>query len=160
MQWKIRLFDSACCQTFMFHLIFFFIPWGLMVLHYILIAFMVQALLTETIIIDSTQIRPLWRHYFQNTQGLIFVVDSNDRDRIVEARDELHRMLNEVLEQFKTMQVYLLLEYLMGICFWYVNVPRATYLHLFIIQNWLVYKVARYNTWPFLFELVPSIYYS
>ncbi|KAC9916958.1 hypothetical protein E3N88_45086 [Mikania micrantha] len=38
---------------------------------------------------------PLWRHYFQNTQGLIFVVDSNDRDRVVEARDELHRMLNE-----------------------------------------------------------------
>ncbi|EYU38397.1 hypothetical protein MIMGU_mgv1a0189281mg, partial [Erythranthe guttata] len=41
------------------------------------------------------EIRPLWRHYFQNTQGLIFVVDSNDRDRVVEARDELHRMLNE-----------------------------------------------------------------
>lgn len=38
----------------------------------------------------------MWRHYFQNTQGLIFVVDSNDRDRVVEARDELHRMLNEV----------------------------------------------------------------
>ena len=44
----------------------------------------------------ALQIRPLWRHYFQNTQGLIFVVDSNDRDRIGEARDELHRMLNEV----------------------------------------------------------------
>ena len=43
------------------------------------------------------QIRPLWRHYFQNTQGLIFVVDSNDRDRVGEARDELHRMLNEVI---------------------------------------------------------------
>jgi GTPase SAR1 family protein len=43
----------------------------------------------------DTQIRPLWRHYFQNTQGLIFVVDSNDRDRVSEARDELHRMLNE-----------------------------------------------------------------
>ncbi|CAK9883307.1 unnamed protein product [Sphagnum jensenii] len=41
------------------------------------------------------KIRPLWRYYFQNTQGLIFVVDSNDRDRIVEARDELHRMLSE-----------------------------------------------------------------
>ena len=27
------------------------------------------------------KIRPLWRHYYQNTQGLIFVVDSNDRDR-------------------------------------------------------------------------------
>jgi ADP-ribosylation factor protein 1 len=41
------------------------------------------------------KIRPLWRHYFQNTQGIIFVVDSNDRDRIVEAREELQRMLNE-----------------------------------------------------------------
>jgi ADP-ribosylation factor protein 1 len=41
------------------------------------------------------KIRPLWRHYFQNTQGIIFVVDSNDRERIGEARDELLRMLNE-----------------------------------------------------------------
>ncbi|KAI9754649.1 MAG: hypothetical protein M4579_004612 [Chaenotheca gracillima] len=41
------------------------------------------------------KIRPLWRHYFQNTQGIIFVVDSNDRDRILEGRDELQRMLNE-----------------------------------------------------------------
>ncbi|TID15045.1 hypothetical protein CANINC_004716 [Pichia inconspicua] len=41
------------------------------------------------------KIRPLWRHYFQNTQGIIFVVDSNDRDRIAEAREELQRMLNE-----------------------------------------------------------------
>ncbi|WFD38444.1 uncharacterized protein MJAP1_001397 [Malassezia japonica] len=41
------------------------------------------------------KIRPLWRHYFQNTQGIIFVVDSNDRERIPEAREELQRMLNE-----------------------------------------------------------------
>lgn len=41
------------------------------------------------------KIRPLWRHYFQNTQGLIFVVDSNDRDRISEAEKELHNMLRE-----------------------------------------------------------------
>merc|ERR1712233_176166 len=41
------------------------------------------------------KIRPLWRHYFQNTQGIIFVVDSNDRVRVVEAREELQRMLNE-----------------------------------------------------------------
>jgi len=41
------------------------------------------------------KIRPLWRHYYQNTQGLIFVIDSNDRDRIIEARDELTKMLNE-----------------------------------------------------------------
>ncbi len=41
------------------------------------------------------KIRPLWRHYFSNTNGIIFVVDSNDRDRIDAAREELHRMLNE-----------------------------------------------------------------
>nr|ABD65454.1 Arf5 [Suberites domuncula] len=41
------------------------------------------------------KIRPLWRHYFVNTQGLIFVVDSNDRERINEAKDELARMLQE-----------------------------------------------------------------
>lgn len=41
------------------------------------------------------KIRPLWRYYFQNTQGIIFVIDSNDRDRIAEAREELQQMLNE-----------------------------------------------------------------
>ncbi|XP_023279967.1 ADP-ribosylation factor 1-like [Seriola lalandi dorsalis] len=43
----------------------------------------------------QTVIRPLWRHYYTNTQGLIFVVDSNDPERIKEAGDELHRMLEE-----------------------------------------------------------------
>merc|ERR1712062_441695 len=41
------------------------------------------------------KIRPLWRHYFQNTRGLIFVVDSNDRERIDEAQKELQEMLKE-----------------------------------------------------------------
>ncbi|CAL1300834.1 unnamed protein product [Larinioides sclopetarius] len=41
------------------------------------------------------KIRPLWRHYFQNTQGLIFVVDSNDRERIGKAREELMRILSD-----------------------------------------------------------------
>merc|ERR1712151_1470665 len=41
------------------------------------------------------KIRRLWKHYYLNTQGLIFVVDSNDRERIEAARDELATMLNE-----------------------------------------------------------------
>ena len=41
------------------------------------------------------KIRPLWRHYYQGTNGLIYVVDSNDRDRIEDAREELNKMLNE-----------------------------------------------------------------
>jgi len=41
------------------------------------------------------KIRALWRHYFHNTQGIIFVIDSNDRDRIREARNELEKLLLE-----------------------------------------------------------------
>jgi small GTP-binding protein len=41
------------------------------------------------------KIRALWRHYYHNTQGLIWVVDSNDVARIEEARDELHKLLEE-----------------------------------------------------------------
>lgn len=41
------------------------------------------------------KIRPLWRHYYTGTQGLVFVVDSQDRERIEEARLELHKILND-----------------------------------------------------------------
>merc|ERR1712107_201078 len=41
------------------------------------------------------KIRPLWRHYYQGTNGLIYVVDNNDRDRIEDAKEELNKMLNE-----------------------------------------------------------------
>lgn len=41
------------------------------------------------------KIRPLWRHYFANTQFCLFFIDSNDKQRISESREELHRMLNE-----------------------------------------------------------------
>eukprot|EP00803_Ostreobium_quekettii_P000044 evm.model.scf_1305.3 EVM.evm.TU.scf_1305.3 scf_1305:12872-13407(-) len=34
------------------------------------------------------KLRPLWRHYFNNTDALIFVVDSQDRDRIDKAATE------------------------------------------------------------------------
>ncbi len=41
------------------------------------------------------KIRPLWRHYYTGTQGLVFVVDSQDRERIEEAKQELHRILSD-----------------------------------------------------------------
>uniref|UniRef100_A0A8C1YV96 Uncharacterized protein n=1 Tax=Cyprinus carpio TaxID=7962 RepID=A0A8C1YV96_CYPCA len=40
-------------------------------------------------------IRRLWRHYYRNTKGLIFVVDSSDHDRIETAAEELKAMLAE-----------------------------------------------------------------
>src|SRR3954467_12409293 len=41
------------------------------------------------------KIRPLWRHYYAGTQALIFVVDSSDRERVEEARQELMRIIND-----------------------------------------------------------------
>ena len=41
------------------------------------------------------KIRTLWRHYYQNTQGLIYVIDSNDEARFEDARQELTKMLSE-----------------------------------------------------------------
>ncbi|KAJ3433982.1 adp-ribosylation factor 2-like [Anaeramoeba flamelloides] len=40
------------------------------------------------------KIRPLWRHYLPGTQVLIWVVDSNDRARILESKYELNRLLS------------------------------------------------------------------
>lgn len=34
------------------------------------------------------KLRPLWRHYFNNTDGLIYVVDSQDRERVLKASSE------------------------------------------------------------------------
>jgi len=41
------------------------------------------------------KIRALWRHYYNNTEGIIFVVDSNDRERVNEAALELQKVLRE-----------------------------------------------------------------
>lgn len=39
------------------------------------------------------KLRTLWRHYYTGTQALIFLVDSNDTNRIEEAKEELHHLL-------------------------------------------------------------------
>lgn len=46
-------------------------------------------------------IRPLWVHYYQNTDAVIFVVDSHDTDpeRVSDAREELKKLMQE--EQLK-----------------------------------------------------------
>lgn len=40
------------------------------------------------------KLRSLWRHYYTGTQGLIFVVDSNDIQRVDLAKQELYRLLS------------------------------------------------------------------
>merc|ERR1712113_419944 len=41
------------------------------------------------------RIRPLWRHYYRGVHGIIYVIDSNDRDRSDVAKEELGKMLLE-----------------------------------------------------------------
>ena len=40
-------------------------------------------------------IRRLWRHYYANTDALIFVIDSQDTERMKEAKEELHHLLSQ-----------------------------------------------------------------
>eukprot|EP01111_Echinosteliopsis_oligospora_P003534 TRINITY_DN1555_c0_g1_i2.p1 TRINITY_DN1555_c0_g1~~TRINITY_DN1555_c0_g1_i2.p1 ORF type:complete len:159 (+),score=37.93 TRINITY_DN1555_c0_g1_i2:92-568(+) len=41
------------------------------------------------------RIRLLWRHYYPETQGIIFVIDSSDRTRLQEAKEELYRTISD-----------------------------------------------------------------
>jgi len=43
----------------------------------------------------KNKIRPLWRHYYNNTEGIIYVVDSNDSHRVDESALELQKILRE-----------------------------------------------------------------
>jgi len=40
------------------------------------------------------KIRPLWRHYYQNTNAIIYVIDGSD-PRLDDAKQELHKTSNE-----------------------------------------------------------------
>lgn len=40
-------------------------------------------------------IRPYWKNYFENTDGLVYVVDSSDEVRLKECSDELQSLLVE-----------------------------------------------------------------
>merc|ERR1712203_124861 len=41
------------------------------------------------------KIRNLWRVYLKGSVGLIFVIDSSDQQRLSEAKQELHKLLEE-----------------------------------------------------------------
>jgi len=40
-------------------------------------------------------IRPYWKNYFENTDGLVYVVDSSDEERLKECTEELQSLLVE-----------------------------------------------------------------
>ncbi|KAJ3114252.1 Arf GTPase arl1 [Physocladia obscura] len=54
----------------------------------------------------QTSIRPYWRCYYQNTDAVIYVIDSTDRDRLSISKDELLSMLQE--EELRTAKLMVL----------------------------------------------------
>jgi len=44
---------------------------------------------------SQDRMRPLWRHYYPGMEAIIFVVDSNDRERLIEAREEFQRVVQD-----------------------------------------------------------------
>lgn len=45
-------------------------------------------------------LRPYWRNYFEQTDALVWVVDSGDRLRLGDCKDELHSLLLEDVRTF------------------------------------------------------------
>mmetsp|Transcript_18371 Transcript_18371/g.27724 ORF Transcript_18371/g.27724 Transcript_18371/m.27724 type:complete len:181 (+) Transcript_18371:87-629(+) len=52
------------------------------------------------------KLRRLWGHYYEGADGVVFVVDSNDRDRIGDAREELERLLSTPQLERATLLVF------------------------------------------------------
>ena len=50
---------------------------------------------------DKCIFRPYWRCYYSNTDAIIYVVDSADRDRIGISKQELVSMLEVIPVTFK-----------------------------------------------------------
>ena len=41
------------------------------------------------------KLRPLWKHYFQNSDALIFIIDSCDQERFEEAKEEFYKIYTD-----------------------------------------------------------------
>lgn len=54
-----------------------------------------SCLLPEQDVGGQKKLRNLWHHYYLGTDALIYVVDSADHDRLSEARDQLHSILED-----------------------------------------------------------------
>jgi ADP-ribosylation factor-like protein 2 len=47
-------------------------------------------------------LRAYWRNYFEQTDGVVWVVDSADRERLFDCAKELHALLQEEVCLFET----------------------------------------------------------
>jgi Arf/Sar family protein len=52
------------------------------------------------------KLRPLWRHYFNNTDALIYVVDCCDRERVTKAASEFKHIIEDPLMRHSVILVF------------------------------------------------------
>jgi GTPase SAR1 family protein len=51
-------------------------------------------------------LRPYWRNYFEQTDAVVWIVDSGDRMRMGDCRDELHGLLQEDVRTIRPLLEY------------------------------------------------------
>src|ERR1700755_1461067 len=64
---------------------------------------LISFLLSKRLIGDvggQRTLRPYWRNYFEQTDALVWVVDSSDRLRVGDCKEELHSLLLEDVRTF------------------------------------------------------------
>ena len=66
----------------------------------------------------QTSIRPYWRCYYSNTDAIIYVVDSSDRERIGISKQELVSML-------EVMPLRVILQFLINIMYFFIYKPTG-----------------------------------
>ena len=51
-------------------------------------------------------LRSYWRNYYEQTDGMVWVVDSSDLRRLNDCRDELHGLLREEVQLTSSVPMY------------------------------------------------------
>ena len=49
----------------------------------------------ETVILYGHKIRSLWRHFYQGANDMTSVVNSNDRNKVVDAKEEVNKLFED-----------------------------------------------------------------
>eukprot|EP00434_Breviolum_minutum_P008061 symbB.v1.2.007107.t3/scaffold430.1/size206084/2 len=93
--------------------------------------------------------RPLMRHWFAKTDGIIFVVDSNDRRRLEDAKFELHRILAEDNLYGKPLLVLANKQDLTGAAKMSDMVDGLS-LHSLRNRRWYIEEIQRFQCWILL----------
>ena len=44
------------------------------------------------------KLRDTWKYYYENVNGIIFVIDSANKEHLGDVRDTLHRVMSETME--------------------------------------------------------------